>query len=346
MAKFSADKKHVKDIQRIETLLEIEKGLKDTPFPRQIVVESTSICNMTCIHCSHKELEREKRHMDRGLWEKIVDEIGRKSPECEVWPTFYGEAMIMSYKNELWDRLDYADKVGCKNLVLNSNGMLLDRWDSIDKILASPLKRFILSLDGFSKETFEKIRVKGKWDEVYPNVEELCRRRLERGQTYPAITAQFSVMPDNIDEVEDYTAFWRARGAEVKVRPMLEWTRSGSIRTDTIDTTTDFRIACPWGINTMAIHQDGSVVACAVDYSGKVNIGNIKDISLKEAWERLGEHLRKPHLEHDWDNIPEICKGCGDWQVAGAEYEPEIVEGTRPFWYYENQKEKKATEQG
>ena len=51
----------------------------------------------------------------------------------------------MGHKNELWDRLDYAAKVGCRNLVLNSNGTLLDRWDNIDRILNSPLRRFILS---------------------------------------------------------------------------------------------------------------------------------------------------------------------------------------------------------
>jgi hypothetical protein len=34
--------------------------------------------------------------------------------------------------------------------------------------------------------------------------------------------------------------------------------------------------------------------------------------------------------------MPNICKGCGDWQVAGAQYEEEQVEGTRPFWYYDN----------
>ena len=106
----------------------------------------------------------------------------------------------MGYKSELWDRLDYAAAVGCRNLVLNSNGTLLDRWDNIDKILASPLRRFILSLDGLSKETFELIREKAKWEEVYPAVEELCRRRIASGQQYPAITAQFSVM--NVQDVD------------------------------------------------------------------------------------------------------------------------------------------------
>jgi hypothetical protein len=49
--------------------------------------------------------------MARPLWNKIVGELGAHAPETEIWPTFYSEALIMSYKGELWDRLDYGAKV-------------------------------------------------------------------------------------------------------------------------------------------------------------------------------------------------------------------------------------------
>jgi radical SAM protein with 4Fe4S-binding SPASM domain len=329
-------KKHVEIEHRRTELRQIEKRLVEHPFPPQIVVETTSYCNLKCVHCSHREMIRPNQHMDREVFNKIVEEIGREHPKCEVWPTFYGEAFILG--DELWDRLDYAAKVGCQNLVLNSNGTLLDRDDNIEKVLASPLRRFILSLDGLSKETFEHIRAKAKWETVYPAVEELCRRRIERGQQYPVLIAQFSVMKENVHEVEAYREYWKARGAEVKVRPMLEWTATGTVRSETISHVSDFRIACPWGNNTMAIHQDGSVVACAVDYEGMFKAGNVRDHTLKELWAILGEKLRKPHREHRWGDMPNICKGCGDWQVAGAQYEEEKVEGTRPFWYYDKSK--------
>ena len=83
----------------------------------------------------------------------------------------------------------------------------------------------------------------------------------------------------------------------------------------------------------MAIHQDGNAVACAVDYDARFTVGNVNDISIKEAWRLLGERLRKPHREHRWRDIPKICQGCGDWQTAGASYEEESVTDTRPFWF-------------
>ena len=333
MAEFSYLKNHLMDNVRRQELLGIESRLTEHDFPPQLVIENTSYCNLKCIHCSHQEMLRPQHHMERWLWDKIVEEVGRESPECEVWPTFYGEALILG--DELWERLKYAELAGCQNLVLNSNGTLLARNDNIEKVLNSPLRRFILSLDGLSKEVFESIRVKARWENVYPAVAELCRLREQRGQKYPIIIAQFSVLKENAEEVEGYRRYWKALGAEVKVRPMLEWTATGSVRSETITHHADFRIACPWGNNTMAIHQDGQVVACAVDYEGLHKVADLRHQTVREAWQKLRETLRDPQREHRWDDIPDICKGCGDWQVAGAEYEEEVVEATRPFWYYE-----------
>jgi radical SAM protein with 4Fe4S-binding SPASM domain len=274
--------------------------------------------------------------MERWLWDKIVEEIGRESPECELWPTFYGEALILGRNGELWDRLNHAASVGCRNLVLNSNGTLLDRCDNIEGVLRSPLRRFILSLDGLTESTFESIRVGARREHVYAAVEQLLERKARSGQVYPVITCQFSRMAQNAHEVEAFRAYWKARGAEVKVRPMLEWTASGSVRTDTIDHQSFFRIACPWANNTMAIHQNGDVVACAVDYEGRFKAGNVARQSLKAVWADLGAGLRRAHREHRWTDLPELCQGCGDWQTAGAEYEPERVPGTRPFWVHDH----------
>jgi radical SAM protein with 4Fe4S-binding SPASM domain len=318
-------------------LVAIESRLREFPFPPQLVVENTSYCNLRCVHCCHKEMVRPRRHMERSLWNKIVEEVGQESPECELWPTFYGEALILGRNDELWDRLDYAASVGCRNLVLNSNGTLLDRWNNIEGVLNSPLRRLILSLDGLSAHTFESIRVGARREQVYAAVEALLARKGRSGHIYPVIICQFSRMVQNTHEVEEFRAYWQARGAEVKVRPMLEWTASGTVRTDTIDHESPFRIACPWANNTMAIHQNGDVVACAVDYEGRFKAGNVARQSLRDIWADLGGGLRRAHREHRWADLPEVCQGCGDWQTAGAEYEPERVAGTRPIWLREDE---------
>lgn len=316
-------------------LLKIEENLKEWDFPPQIIIESTSVCNQKCIHCNHRIMERTKQHMDAELFKKIVDEIAIIAPNTEVWPTFYGEATTL--RETLYDLLRYGRDKGLTNMVLNSNGVLLERHDWIDQMLTSGLRRFIISLDGFSTEVFNKIRVGGERDRVYASVEKLLDRKKEFGLEFPVIQCQFSVMDENRHEVEIYRQYWEERGAEVKTRDMFSWTNSGDVVANNLDYETSFRVACPWAMNTMAIHENGNVVTCAVDYEGKCIVGNVKENTLKELWDKHDEIVRKPHLQNRWSDIPEICKTCPDWQVAGAKYHKneniELKEEARPFWW-------------
>ena len=81
----------------------------------------------------------------------------------------------------------------------------------------------------------------------------------------------------------------------------------------------------------MAVHQDGSVVACAVDYEGHFKATNLNEVSIRDVWTILGETLRQPHRRHQWSETPGVCKACGDWQSAGSSYDDESVSDTRPF---------------
>ena len=60
---------------------------------------------------------------------------------------------------------------------------------------------------------------------------------------------------------------------------------------------------------------------------------NINTVSIKDAWGKLGRIVRQPHRQHRWSDVPDLCKGCGDWQVSGAEYEETNIDNVRPFWY-------------
>lgn len=323
--------------QEIERLRKIETNLRNWDFPPQVVVELTALCNFRCLHCNHKDMKRPKGSMPEGLFRKIVNEIVGVNPDTEIWPTFYGEAFILG--DRLFERLRYAATRGARNLVLNSNGSLLNRKDWIDQTLTCGLKRFIVSLDGFTTSTFESIRLGGRRDEIFSSVERLLERKKALGLEYPVIQCQFSLMEQNQHEFAQFKAFWESRGAQVKSRNMLSWTNSGPVAARNLEYDSSFRIACPWGNNTMAIHYNGDVVACAVDYEGRFVAGNANEQSLKDIWN--GPHyqqLRVKQTQHRWDEIPQVCQRCPDWQAAGAIYHedgkhPAAKKYARPFWF-------------
>jgi len=313
-------------------LLNIESHLKKYNFPPQIIIETTSRCNFRCLHCAHRVMMRKKSDMSSKLFKKIIDEIAEKSPETEIWPAFYGEPLLLGKK--LFNLLRYAKKKGCHNIFLNTNASLFKHQWIRDDILSSGIKCLIVSLDAFSKKTFNIIRHGGNRDEIYKSVESLIKERKRKKLRYPIIICQFVMMTENKHEVDLFLQYWLKKGADVKIRNRGTWT--GAIHAPQIDYDDDFRIACPIGNNTFAMHQDGNVVACCADYEGGFIAGNIQEKTIEVIWKTtLYEKIRKPFREHRWNDIPDVCKSCRDWQICGAEYHPskENNKDFYPFWY-------------
>lgn len=298
---------------RDEFLKNIEKRLEYKKFPPQIIIETTAFCNMNCAHCGHGEMKRKKGNMDIKLYKKIIDEIAENNPETEVWMTYYGEALLLKYK--LYYMIKYAKDKGLKYVVLNTNAMLLDD-EMADLIIESGLDRFIFSIDGYSCNTYEKIRVYGKRDIVYNNIINMNNKLKEKGLKKPFMEVQFSIMNENEHELDDFLNFWRKQNIYIKTREKLTW--GGTVEAPNLDKYQE-RIACPWAMANCAITWDGNIVACTIDYEGKFISGNVTNDTIKNIWNAKHKQFVELHLNHKFNELPEFCKGCLDWQAVGAE---------------------------
>lgn len=280
-------------------------------FPRKFAVEICAECNLACSMCHHPSMKRPKGTMPFPLWQKCADEIAAVSPRTECWFSFCGEPLL---EPELLLRcLAYGRSVGLKSLNINTNGMLLTP-DLDDAILGSGAHLIVFGVDGFSKASFEKYRVKANRDVVYANVERLLSRRDEIGSKL-AIQVQFITMEDNAHEVDDYKAHWLARNAVVKVRRQLSW--GGQFETG-LGISNDERIPCPWAVTMMHVFWDGRVPRCPGDTEGEEGAGNAWHDSLANLWAKLGRY-RELHLERRFAELPERCHKCTDWMTGAAE---------------------------
>jgi len=293
-------------------LFEVEGRLRHHEFPPQIIIESTAACNLECIHCGHAAMKRRRGNMKEWLWRKIVDEIADRAPDTEVWPTFYGEALLLGMK--MIDRLRYAAKRGLTNLVLNTNGTMLSD-ELIRGLCHSGLKRLIISMDGFTRQTFEKIRKKANYEKVYRQAERLIELREREGARHLRIEMQFSKMDENESEAESFREYWTSKGAFVKLREKLTW--AGTKKATNLYENLE-RIACPWALRTCAIHWNGDLVACAVDYEGEFIAGNLQTESISGIWNGAHRNFAEVHLSHRFGELPALCRKCLDWQVGGG----------------------------
>ncbi len=290
-----------------------------TGFPQQLVIESTGACNQSCIFCGRTYMDRPHRHMPRSVHDQIVEEVGRESPETEVWPAFMGEAFLLG--DELFDRLQYAREVGCQKLTLNTNGTWLERF--VPRLLEQTLDRLIISCDAHTQETHAKVRpghgthgTQGL-EGIYRGVDKLIDSMAGKGLKWPLIEMQFSVFEENEHEVEAFVSHWLERGVVVKTRPKLYWSGLVDGGGERAIIGSD-RQPCLWAMDSAAIQSNGNMVMCPVDAEGKYVAGNVSLQTVKEIWDGALRWIRELHLQRRFRELPEVCRRCPDWQVKRA----------------------------
>lgn len=152
-------------------------------FPSQIVVDTTEVCNLACIHCSHRRLEESPQyrgwHLDPGLNDKLVAEVAEFGQGCVQYLRYTGCGEPLLHPL-LFEMLRPAVQgAGCQ-VSLITNGTLLDDR-AVDRLWATGVNAVDISLDAFTPETYAKIRVKGNLAVTRANVVRLIARAKEPG---------------------------------------------------------------------------------------------------------------------------------------------------------------------
>lgn len=293
-----------------QELARIASTLRERPFPSRFAVEVCADCNLACSMCHHPAMCRPKGNMPFELWRRCADQVADLSPFTQCWLSFCGEPLLEPER--LVRMIRYGKSVGLRSVNINTNGMLLTP-DVGELVLDSGADLIVFGIDGLTADTYERIRVGGRRDVVYENVERFLEARRARGGG-PEVQVQFIEMDENMHEREAFSEYWLARGATLKVRRKLSW--GGRFDTP-LEVDPDDRIPCAWAMTMMHVFWDGRVPRCPGDTEGDEAIGNAWDTPLAELWAGLGRY-RRLHIEHRFDELPARCHTCKDWMVGAA----------------------------
>lgn len=107
-----------------------------------------------------------------------------------------------------------AKAYGVPNVYFSTNAMKLTPALSAALIDAG-LDEFNVSLDAGSKENFERIRRKAKWDTVIGNLRSFKEQKAARRLTAPRLHMSFVLMRSNIHELPDFVDIAAELGAVV-----------------------------------------------------------------------------------------------------------------------------------
>lgn len=274
-------------------------------LPIRLWVEATSLCNFRCVMCPNKDLKKQdKGYMDFGDFKKIIDEA--KDFVFDINLAHRGESLLHPRLNEMI-RYAHENQITTK---LHTNGSLLTQELS-QKIIHSGLDRLSFSFDGFKKETYEKIRVGGDFNQTVQNIKQFLevKKKLRSKKPYTVIEVidfdRFS--PHELKkEKEKFLGHFQDLPLDsFEVKELHNWAGEIEKRGEK-----DKYSKCPFPWNALVIFWNGDVVPCTQDFFGFYTVGNIKNNSLQEIWNnRRMVELREKLIQKDVRDL-KTCSNC------------------------------------
>ena len=192
-------------------------------------------------------------------------------------------------------------------------------------ILATPLQKIRFSVDGLTRDTFEKIRIQLPSNEfvgtgtdvgynaVMANIERFLHLRRQTGNTTLNVGIRTTNFKPTSGEIDAYRAHWGTKVDYVDVATLFSWT--GEIGKEQSSS----REPClsPW--LSLVVSCDGKLVPCCtyIDASGHGQ-GALFDLNRGTLRAALAAKRRtalmRAHLDNDLEEVAPYCVPCRDWR--------------------------------
>jgi radical SAM protein with 4Fe4S-binding SPASM domain len=258
-------------------------------FPIHLLIEPTSICNIRCVMCFQVDKTfAQKEYMGRmplDLFNKVIDEASSNSCKAITLasrgePTLHKDLPLM---------LELVGKKNFLDVKLNTNATKLTE-DICRAILSSGVNELVYSVDAGTKETYESIRVGGKFDNVVQNIDLFNEIRRSEFPDSKTVTRISGVKVNDSQDINQMVEFWSERVDEVTIKPAIP-------RWDSYNNELTYRLEpCELLWERLYVWYDGKINPCDFDYKSFLSVGNVKDTSIKDAWLGRGyEKLREAH---------------------------------------------------
>ena len=291
---------------------------EDRGFPPMVFAEITNICNLKCIHCPYSYILKQKsyipRHMELGIFKKIVDEISQYKGTilrlvCDGEPMMHPDFLEI---------ITYSRQKGISPLCLNTNGTLLEEVLARE-ILQQNVEVVEVSLDAFTKDTYERIRLGADFEKVVSNVETLIRLKKDLNSD-TKIMVSIIDQPEVSSEIDAFKAYWGDKVDQVITRT---YTSIGGLvdHRKMAPCNDRERWPCPLLWTRVFINVDGLIKFCVEDWLDHSVVGDIREESIKDAWQSEEyQKLRQGHLRAEfWQN--NHCRDCVDWPARRWDYD-------------------------
>lgn len=184
-------------------------GVKISAF-----IDTTDGCNLRCSFCTRKNSKIEMMSSDRFdfLLSRIAPFVDNVQLCC-AW-----EYSIAPNAHEIVASLG---KYRFKTTSIYTNGQRLTD-ELANSIVRAQISNLVFSVGESKKETYEKLRIGGKFENVLNNIKKMKELITARGSVLPKLCSNLTVINSNIDEMLDFVDLAHHIGiAEIRGRHLI-----------------------------------------------------------------------------------------------------------------------------
>ncbi|MFH1680420.1 MAG: radical SAM protein [Candidatus Eisenbacteria bacterium] len=237
--------------------------------------EPTNICNLKCPNCytGSGKNPLPKGYLPFDFYKTVIDEL--KAHLVLVRLDGIGESFLHP---RIFDMIRYATDANVVSAI-STNFTALKRED-LGRIIDAELDYLIISLDGATKETYEKLRFGAEFEEILANIREIVRLKRARKSRTPFIEAQFIAFEENVGEIQAVEQLARDLGVD---RLLIKEARVEQL-TDTRNSRSGVR-PCYWLWYVPNISWTGHMKTCCTGGPSSLHsFGNVVGKSVLAEW--------------------------------------------------------------
>lgn len=180
--------------------------------PLRIHLEVNDFCNLKCPHCP-----RENPDIPKNTGHIPIEAVRNLRPWFEqasyVGLAGNGEPFLHP---DILEILETVVAAGATPSII-SNATLWKKLDLVDRLAGLGPMLLMVSIDGGTRETFEKWRKRANFDEVRANLNALREAKQRLGTPQPVVNFITCLMKDTIGEVEEIVDLAAEASAQVIV---------------------------------------------------------------------------------------------------------------------------------
>ncbi|GAB4281934.1 MAG: radical SAM protein [Marinilabiliales bacterium] len=263
--------------------------------PSSLSIEPTTSCNLHCPECptGKNELTRPKGYINFELFKKIID----TSYKTLGYLLLYHQGEPFLHK-EFFKLISYAVK---KNIytATSTNGHFINSGTA-EKIISSGIDKIIISIDGASRESYEKYRIGGDYNTVIEGLKSLVNTKKLLKSAKPFIEVQFLVNRYNEHQINSIKELINDIGADkLSLKTMQIYDLNNNAHFLPVNNKYnrykkndkgeyEIKSKLPnhcWRMwSSAVITWDGKIIPCCFDKDAKYIFGSLKESSLNEIW--------------------------------------------------------------